>query len=50
MKNPITIISEREFGETEFKAAFKQNKFLFAGRFKARDIHEHFERARKVFR
>jgi len=50
MNNPIKEISEREFGNNEFKAGWKQGWKLFAGRTKAGKWKEHSKRMKEVFK
>ena len=46
---PIENITKREFQGNEFKAGFKQGKFMFYGQTKKKDIKQHFKRAKEVF-
>ena len=46
----IERVADREFGDAEFKAGFKLGQFIFHGRTTSKDLHDHFERMKKVFR
>ena len=48
--NPIKKIAEREFGNNEFKAGFKQGQFMFCGQTKKKDLKEHMEKAKEVLK
>ncbi len=46
---PIGNIAKREFQGNEFKAGFKEGKFMFYGQTKKKDIKQHFKKAKEVF-
>ncbi len=42
-------IAKREFQGNEFKAGFKQSKFMFYGHTVKKDLKQHFKKAKEVF-
>ena len=46
----IEKVADREFGDSEFKAGMKLDEFFFHGRTSVKDLHNHFERMKEVFR
>ncbi|KKL93886.1 hypothetical protein LCGC14_1870270 [marine sediment metagenome] len=48
-KDAIGNIAKREFQGNEFKAGYKQGKFMFYGQTKKKDLKEHFKKAKEVF-
>ena len=47
---PIANISKREFQDNEFKAGFKQGKFMFYGTFKRKNRDDHYKKMKEVFK
>ncbi len=48
-KDAIGNIAKREFQGNEFKAGYKQGKFMFYGHTTKKYLQQHFKKAREVF-